>query len=162
MVESSCQAVHSMQNWMENISFRHTNIPCPVTYRSNLSLKLAVTCISTRRPAARRSPPDLRGSVRGGLDRPTRPGLWASAAGQWLKQGRGARLHFSGGVWASAAASRPRLDLKSRTDQKWLKPNIRLIYDTSTCTTVDFSNFYQVFAKISKFRNFVNNGPIFI
>jgi hypothetical protein len=133
-----------------------------VTSMTFLSLKWTVKLSKARRAEARRSPPDLRGRVRGGPDRLSRPGLWASAAGQWLKQGRGAHLLFSGGLWASADGSRLWLDLKSRTDQKWSKPNIRLINDTLSCTTVDFSNFSQVLVKISKFHNFANNGPIFI
>ena len=42
-----------------------------------------------------------------------------------------------------------------------MKRNIRVIYDTWSFTTVEFSNFFQVFAKTLKFHNFVNNGRIF-
>jgi len=50
---------------MENISFRHTNIPCPVTYTSKLTSKLIVKWVDARRPAARLGPPDLKGRERG-------------------------------------------------------------------------------------------------
>jgi hypothetical protein len=42
-----------------------------------------------------------------------------------------------------------------------LKPNIRVIYDAYSCTTVDFSIFSDFLVKTFKMHNFVNNGLIF-
>jgi hypothetical protein len=59
------QTHQSIEKWTENISFRHINIPCPVTYRSNLTSKLIVKWVECRRPAARLGPPDSQGRERG-------------------------------------------------------------------------------------------------
>jgi hypothetical protein len=54
-----------MQNGMENISFRHTNIACPVTYASFSTSKLTVEWLWDKRPAARLSPAVSKGKGRG-------------------------------------------------------------------------------------------------
>ncbi len=65
MVKMDFQTHQSIEKWTENISFRHINIPCPVTSMTFLSLKWTVKLNMAWRPAARLGPPDLPVGERG-------------------------------------------------------------------------------------------------
>jgi hypothetical protein len=147
MVQSVSNTAQSTQNWMENISFRHTNIPCPMTCTSFSRLKFTVKWVEARRHGARLSPPDSRGRVKGGPARLSRPGLWASAAGQWLRQGRGAQQLLSAGFWASADESRLWLDPKnsnrSEMAQTQYSTHIRYL-------DMDYGRIFEFFSSFGK------------
>ena len=131
-------------------------------FSSYSSLKCTVKVNTASRPAARLGPPDLEGGVRGGSRPPcsTRP----------LSVSRPVPTRPSAG--GSGRLSHPAFERqptgtdydwtkKSRTGRKWLKPNIRVIYYTYSCTIVDFLNFSDFLLKTFKIYNFVNNGLIF-
>jgi hypothetical protein len=82
------QTHQSIEKWTENISFRHINIPCPVTYRSFSHLKLTVKWVWHRRPPRARARQTWR-AERGGSRPPTSPGLRASAAAYLQDQVKG-------------------------------------------------------------------------
>jgi len=152
MVKMDFQTHQSIEKWTENISFRHINIPCPVTYRSFSHLKLTVKWVWHRRPPRARARQTWR-AERGGSHPPTSPGFWASAAAYLQDQVKGGpptslsrTLSVSWGVQT----------------MKWPKKSNRSeMAVTQYSTPVDFSNFNDFFVKILKIHNFVNNRPIF-
>jgi hypothetical protein len=74
MVKMDFQTHQSIENWMENISFRHDDPRCPVIYTSFSTLKLTVKWVWLRRPPRARARQTWR-AERGGSRPPesTRP-----------------------------------------------------------------------------------------
>jgi hypothetical protein len=150
MHEMDFQTHQSIEKWTENISFRHINIPCPVTCTSFSHLKLTVKCVWHSRPPRARARQTWRAEW-GGSRPLTSPAIWASAAAylqDQVKGGPAASLNRTLSVsWGVQTMKWPKKSNRSELHETQYSTHIRYL-------DIDYGRFFEFFPSFGK--NFKN------